>query len=167
MDETSHTHPLSSGAGEQVEEPLTSLLPNFSPCCWDLVRWKRRATVQGSSRGQRWTKETKEVGTETGSQRDQWEQRGRESPPTPPRSLELGVRVGGARAGVSLPGLCWSILQWVWAGWVPPQRQSLQGCHFGSSKAMATEPGVGKLAMPRARRGSLGHKHSAASQGWG
>lgn len=81
MDETSPTHPLASGAGAQGGEPLTSHLPNFPPCCWDLARWKRRATVRGSGRGQRWTEETTEVGTEPGSQRDQWEQRGRERPP--------------------------------------------------------------------------------------
>lgn len=85
---------------------------------------------------------------------------GRESPPG---SLGLGARVAGARAGVSLPGLCWSILQWVGAGWVPPWGQSLQGCHFGSSEAPATEPGVGKLAMAGAHGGRLGHARPAAS----
>lgn len=50
-------------------------------------------------------------------------------------------------------------------GWAPPPPggQRLQRCHFGGGKALAAESRVGKLAMPGARGGSLGHAHSTAS----
>lgn len=112
--------------------------------------------MREGGRGQRWTEETTEGGTKAGSPQGLVGAMGLKGQATEPGAACAGARLGGEGAGVSLPGLWWSILQRVgsWVGASPPWGQTVQCCHFGGSKMLAAEPGVDKLAMLGAHRGS-------------
>ena len=75
-----------------------------------------------------------------------------------------GARLRGARASVSLPGPCWSILQrgGGGVGATLPGGRPCSAVTSGGSQALAAEPGVDKLARSGARRGGPGHARRTA-----
>lgn len=72
--------------------------------------------MREGGRGQRWTEETTEGGTEAKSPRGLVEAKGPKGQAGERGRREREARPGGEQAGISLPGRWWSILQWVGAG---------------------------------------------------
>lgn len=72
--------------------------------------------MRQGGRGQRWTEETTEGGTEAMSPRGLVGGKGPKGQAGERGQREGEARPGGEQAGISLPGRWWSILQWVGAG---------------------------------------------------
>lgn len=72
--------------------------------------------MRQGGRGQRWTEETTEGGTEARSPRGLVGGKGPKGQAGERGRREREARPGGEQAGISLPGQWWSILQWVGAG---------------------------------------------------
>ena len=106
---------------------------------------------QGDHRGRHRSKESTRTSGSKGAEGSGWRAR--------------AAWAGGAPG----TGTGWHLLTWPVVEHLAMGRgrdgQTLQCCHFGGSKALAEEPAVDKLAMPRARGGSWGQTRPAAYRG--